>query len=157
MQRSPGILPAARQVTGRPAGIDFAGTVMTPKKTPEIDPRDRRREILETAARLICAKGYNGTSLRDIAEACGLTKAGLYHHCRSKEHLLIEIMSYGMDIFEEQVLYQVMPIEDPVERLRACMRKNVLLVTEDRTKEVTIILHQHDTLTGEARAQVNAR
>ena len=130
---------------------------MTPSKAQELDPRDRRREILETAARLICANGYNGTSLRDIAEACGLTKAGLYHHCRSKEHLLIEIMSYGMDIFEEQVLLQVMPIEDPVERLRTCMRKNVLLVTEDRTKEVTIILHQHDTLTGEARAQIDAR
>ena len=130
---------------------------MSRKKSHQLDAKDRRREILETAARLICAKGYNGTSLRDIAEACGLTKAGLYHHCRSKEHLLIEIMSYGMDIFEEQVLRQVMPIEDPVERLRTCMRRNVLLVTEDRTKEVTIILHQHDTLTGEARAQINAR
>ena len=98
-----------------------------------------------------------GASLRDIATACGLTKAGLYHHCRSKDHLLLEIMSYGMDLFEEQVLYAVMPIEDPIERLRACMRKNVLLVTEDRTKEVTIILHEHATLTGEARAQINAR
>ena len=122
-----------------------------------VDPKDRRREILETAARLICAQGYNGTSLRDIAEACGLTKAGLYHYSRSKVHLLIEIMNYGMDIFEEKVLHQVMPIEDPVARLRECMHKNVLLVTEDRTKEVTIILHEHATLTGEAQAQINAR
>ncbi len=126
-------------------------------KSTSVDPKDRRREILESAARLICEKGYNGTSLRDISEACGLTKAGLYHYSRSKEHLLIEIMNYGMDIFEEQVLYQVMPISDPVERLRACMRKNVHLVTDDRTKEVTIILHEHATLTGEARAHINAR
>ncbi len=135
---------------------------MSPKRTPgssaaSVDPKDRRREILETAARLICAKGYNGTSLRDIADACGLTKAGLYHYSRSKEHLLIEIMNYGMDIFEEKVLYQVMPIEDPIARLRTCMHENVLLVTEDRTKEVTIILHEHATLTGEAQAQINAR
>ena len=68
------------------------------------DPKSRRREILETAARLICEKGFNGASLRDIATACGLTKAGLYHHCRSKDHLLLEIMNYGMDLFEEQVL-----------------------------------------------------
>ena len=122
-----------------------------------VDPKVRRREILETAARLICEKGFQGASLRDIATACGLTKAGLYHHCRSKDHLLLEIMSYGMDLFEEQVLMAVMPIEDPVERLRECMRKNVLLVTEDRTKEVTIILHEHATLTGEAKAQINAR
>lgn len=121
------------------------------------DPKARRREILETAARLICERGYSATSLRDIAAACGLTKAGLYHHCRSKEHLLLEIMNHGMDLFEEKVLYRVMPIVDPVERLRACMRRNVLLVTEGRNKEVIIILHEHATLTGEARAQINAR
>lgn len=124
---------------------------------PKSQPQDRRRQILETAARLICERGYQGTSLRDIAEACGLTKAGLYHHCRSKEHLLLEIMNYGMDLFEEQVLYKVMPIEDPVGRLRACMHENVLLVTEGRNKEITIILHEHDTLTGNARVHIDAR
>ena len=123
----------------------------------QTEAQERRREILETAARLICEKGFQGASLRDIATACGLTKAGLYHHCRSKDDLLLEIMSYGMDLFEDQVLSPVMPIEDPVERLRECMRRNVLLVTEDRTKEVTIILHEHATLTGDARARINAR
>jgi len=121
------------------------------------NPKDRRGQILETAARLICEKGYEGTSIQDIAEACGLTKAGLYHHIRSKEHLLVEIMNYGMDVFEEQVLFQVLPIADPVERLKACMEKNILLVTHGWSKEVTIILHEHATLTGEARAQINAR
>ncbi len=129
----------------------------TKETSVHADAQDRRREILETAARLICEKGFQGASLRDIAEACGLTKAGLYHHCRSKDDLLLEIMSYGMDLFEEQVLDAVMPIADPVERLRECMRRNVLLVTEDRTKEVTIILHEHATLTGEARARINDR
>jgi AcrR family transcriptional regulator len=118
---------------------------------------DRRAAILETAARLICEKGYEGTSIQDIADASGLTKAGLYHHIRSKEHLLLEIQNYGMDVFEERVLHAVMPIEDPLERLRTCMVKNIHLVTEGWSKEVTIILHEHATLTGEARAHINAR
>jgi AcrR family transcriptional regulator len=118
---------------------------------------DRRAAILETAARLICEKGYEGTSIQDIADAAGLTKAGLYHHIRSKEHLLLEIQNYGMDVFEEWVLKPVMPIADPLERLKACMAKNILLVTEGWSKEVTIILHEHATLTGEARAHINAR
>jgi AcrR family transcriptional regulator len=120
-------------------------------------PKDRHRQILETAARLICEKGYEGASIQDIADACNLTKAGLYHHIRSKEHLLLEIQNYGMDVFEEQVLSQVVAIADPVERLKTCMEKNVLLVTQGWSKEVTIILHEHATLTGEARAQINAR
>jgi AcrR family transcriptional regulator len=66
-------------------------------------------------------------------------------------------MNYGMDVFEEQVLNQVLPIPDPLERLKACMEKNIVLVTHGWSKEVTIILHEHATLTGEARAQINAR
>lgn len=121
------------------------------------DTKQRRRALLETAARVICERGYEGASIQDIAQACGLTKAGLYHHIRSKEHLLLEIMNYGMDVFEEQVLQQVLPIADPLERLRTCMEKNILLVTRGWSKEITIILHEHATLTGEARAQINAR
>ena len=62
-----------------------------------------------------------------------------------------------MDVFEEKVLSQVVSIADPLERLKVCMEKNVLLVTHGWSKEVTIILHEHATLTGEARAQINAR
>jgi AcrR family transcriptional regulator len=119
--------------------------------------RERHRAVLETAARLIREKGYEAASVQDIADACGLTKAGLYYYIRSKEDLLLEIMSYGMDIFEERVLLPVLAIADPVERLRACMEKNIHLVTEERSKEVTIILHEHETLTGAARQQINAR
>ena len=119
--------------------------------------RERHRAVLETAARVICEKGYEAASVQDIAGACGLTKAGLYYYIRSKEDLLLEIMSYGMDIFEERVLLPVLGIADPVERLRACMERNIYLVTEGWSKEVTIILHEHDTLTGAARRQINAR
>jgi len=137
------------QISARRPGRDA-------RKNPD-DTKGRHHAILETAARVICEKGYEGASIQDIAEACGLTKAGLYHHIRSKEHLLLEIMNYGMDVFEEQVLNQVLPIPDPLERLKACMEKNILLVTHGWSKEVTIILHEHTTLTGEARAQINAR
>ena len=113
--------------------------------------------MLETAARLICEKGYEAASVQDIADACGLTKAGLYYYIRSKEDLLLEIQNYGMDIFEERVLLPVLNVSDPVERLKACMEKNIHLVTEGWSKEVTIILHEHETLTGAARAQINVR
>lgn len=116
----------------------------------------RTREILEQAARLICAKGYEATSMQEIAEACDLTKAGLYHHVRTKEALLVAIMQYGMDLFEEQVLAKVAHLADPLERLRATMARNLELVTGS-SKEVTIILHEHQTLTGEARAAINGR
>src|SRR5262245_33636951 len=114
----------------------------------------RHRVVLETAARLICEKGYEAASVQDIADACGLTKAGLYYYIRSKEDLLLEIQNYGMDIFEERVLLPVLTIADPVERLKACMEKNIFLVTEGWSKEVTIILHKPSTASWTARALV---
>ena len=44
------------------------------------------------AARLFAATGYRGTSLADVAQAAGLSNAGLLHHFPSKEQLLIEVL-----------------------------------------------------------------
>lgn len=116
-----------------------------------------RRAILERAAQLFCDHGYEATSMAQVAAACGLTKAGLYHHVASKEALLATIMDYGMDVFEEQVYAQVVHIADPVERLRTCMGKNVRLCTRGWSREITVILHEHATLKSEAGKHIDAR
>ena len=95
--------------------------------------------------------------MQDVADACGMTKAGLYHHIATKEAMLLAIMHYGMDLFEERVLDPVKDISDPLVRLKTTMARNVELVTHDSTKEVTIILHEHSTLTGDAKQEINAR
>jgi AcrR family transcriptional regulator len=127
------------------------------KKRARQDRPTRQAQILETAARLFCEKGFDKASMGDIADAMGLTKAGLYHHIGSKEELLFEIMSYGMDLFEEKVLSRVTPIADPLERLRATLRGHVLLVIRDRPKEVTVILHESNALKGRYRNRINIR
>src|SRR5262249_49287564 len=142
-----GILPAVAAFPNRRLEAPVAAS----QTTDAADPKHRRRAILETAARVICERGYEGASIQDNARARGLTKAGLYHHIRSKEHLLLEIMNYGMDVFEEQVLHPVLGVADPLQRLKSCMEKNIRLVTRGWSKEVTIILHEHATLRGEAR------
>jgi AcrR family transcriptional regulator len=106
---------------------------------------------------LIFQRGYEATSMQEIAEACGLTKAGLYHHIKTKEALLLAIMNYGMDLFEDRVISKVHDIADPVARLRACMAHNIALMTQDASKEVSIILHEHQALTGTAGQEINLR
>jgi AcrR family transcriptional regulator len=49
---------------------------------------DTRRRILAVALELFSVHGYAGTSMRDIAEAIGMTKAALYYHFASKEQIL---------------------------------------------------------------------
>ena len=55
----------------------------------------RRAAMCRAAAQIFRDRGFDATSVSDIARALGLTKAGLYHHFESKEALLFEIMSFG--------------------------------------------------------------
>lgn len=49
---------------------------------------DTRGEIIDTAMRLFAEQGYDKTSLREIADAVGVTKAALYYHFRTKEDIV---------------------------------------------------------------------
>ena len=52
---------------------------------------DTRRRILAVALELFSARGYAGTSMRDISQAMGMTKAALYYHFESKEQILAAV------------------------------------------------------------------
>ncbi|WP_157268070.1 TetR/AcrR family transcriptional regulator [Azohydromonas aeria] len=52
---------------------------------------DQRDMILERAAELFARRGYPATSMNQVAEAAGLSKATLYHYYRDKYSLLVEI------------------------------------------------------------------
>jgi len=52
---------------------------------------DQREVILAGAAGLFAQNGYHGTSMNDVADACGLSKATLYHYYRDKSEVLISI------------------------------------------------------------------
>ncbi|APD08298.1 MULTISPECIES: TetR/AcrR family transcriptional regulator [Thermus] len=53
--------------------------------------------ILEEAAKLFTEKGYEATSVQDVAQALGLSKAALYHHFRSKEEILLAISLQALE------------------------------------------------------------
>ena len=54
--------------------------------------RDVRREVLEVATRLMAARGFDGTSLQDIAYEVGVSKPAVLHHYPSKEHIHQAVM-----------------------------------------------------------------
>src|SRR4051812_27832196 len=59
--------------------------------------------ILGTAQRLFDEQGYDATSLRQIAEAVGMTKAAIYYHYPAKEHLLLELIRPLLDAMSDVV------------------------------------------------------
>src|SRR6202453_2150472 len=60
-----------------------------PEGAPEAQPT--RERILDIALELFNEQGYDKTSLREIAERLGFTKAALYYHFERKEDILLEL------------------------------------------------------------------
>jgi AcrR family transcriptional regulator len=118
---------------------------------------DSRQEILRTAARLFQQRGYDATSMNDVAAALKLSKGGLYHHFQSKDEILFEIMNHAMDITEERVLGPVRSIANPEERLRALIRLHIEVVLSPRDREITVMLHENHPLPPALRRRINGR
>jgi AcrR family transcriptional regulator len=62
---------------------------------------DTRQRILDVSAELFVEQGYDGTSLREIAERLGVTKAALYYHFSSKEQILRALLEPGNVLLTE--------------------------------------------------------
>jgi AcrR family transcriptional regulator len=118
---------------------------------------DSRQEILRTAARLFQQRGYDATSMNDVAAALKLSKGGLYHHFQSKDEILFEIMNHAMEITSERVLAPVRSIPDPQDRLRALIRLHMEVVLSPRDREITVMLHENHPLPPALRKRINHR
>ncbi|MGW0182936.1 TetR/AcrR family transcriptional regulator [Nocardia sp. NPDC003345] len=83
--------------------------------------RDTKKAIHDAAVRLFVAKGFEETSLREIADAVGITKPSLYYHYPSKLELLVAIINPLLDDLKE-LSEQVEEIAPDAEGRRAVLR-----------------------------------
>lgn len=111
-----------------------------------------RNRIIDEAARLIVTYGYDGIAMREIAEAAGLSKAGLYHHFRDKEDLLVAVLTNWAE--EMAALVATVGHEpDTRSQLAALVRG---LFTQAPAQRALVRLSNHDLprLSETARASV---
>ncbi len=121
------------------------------------NPLDPKQEILRTAARLFQQRGYDATSMNDVATALKLSKGGLYHHFQSKDEILFEIMNHAMEITQDRVLTPLRLVADPEERLRTLIRLHIEVVLSPRDREITVMLHENHPLPPSLRKRINTR
>jgi AcrR family transcriptional regulator len=114
-------------------------------------PNDTRQRILDVALDLFTEQGYDGTSLREIAEQLGVTKAALYYHFESKEDILMalhmRIHDFGREalmlIGEEPVTLELWEqLLDQIVGEMLAQRK--LFLMHERNQAVMEKLHRED-------------
>jgi AcrR family transcriptional regulator len=82
--------PQTPQTPKAPKAPKEAGAPVAPEQEGPVTSSTRER-ILDVALDLFTEKGYDKTSLREIAEQLGFTKAALYYHFASKEDILMAL------------------------------------------------------------------
>ena len=116
---------------------------------------DRRSEILDLAAEIFSKKGYRVSTLNDIADRLGVTRAALYYYFASKQEILTAIMDDAGRALLEAVRAQNASGLPPSERLRRIIRSHVHIATEHRYV-LGVYLAEKGSLTDEDRAAIEA-
>jgi AcrR family transcriptional regulator len=93
---------------------------------------DLRQQILSTAKNLFIQQGYHGLSMRQIAEALGVSKAALYYHFRDKEELLLAILDSSLDEMEAELQRIQLEQKEARQRIRAMVEMILLQPAEQR-------------------------
>lgn len=116
----------------------------------------RRGQILEIAAQLFAAKGYRGTSMRDIGERAGVLGGSLYHHIKSKDALFVELHDRALEDAAEKIARAVGSHKDPWAKLEAAC--TTLIETQlDPDSPTLPLMNDFREVPDTVRAQLIAR
>ncbi|UBU09307.1 TetR/AcrR family transcriptional regulator [Nonomuraea gerenzanensis] len=119
---------------------------MTTTEHAEPAPRRRRGRpghdqsaILRAAVELFNRRGYDATSMGDLAKELGLTKPAIYHHVTSKEQLLGQALDDALDELTSVVTEASQPGVGAYQRLREVVRRSVEVLVAHQPS-VTLLL-----------------
>ncbi len=115
-----------------------------------------RAAILAAAARLFARHGYPVATIADVAAACGVSKALLYHYYRDKEELLFDIADRYVDSLLAIVAEVERDTADPAARLRLLIGRFVAAYG-DAAAYHRVLVQDVKYLSAAHRARVNAK
>src|SRR5690348_10754209 len=122
-----------------------------------IDSRFDRRlsKLLHHAAHIFCEKGYEGSSMRDLSRAAGMSLAGLYHYFESKEELLYLIQKHAFQTIMDQARERLAGSSDPEERIRIFIENHLEYFLANK-EAMSVLTHEDETLKNGRRGEIRA-
>src|SRR5712691_3723046 len=126
-------------------------------QSPDFSRYDQKLElILRTSARIFAEKSYHSTSMRDISRATGVSLAGLYHYCKSKEELLFLIQDHCFGRVLERLEQRTRGIGNPFEKLRIFIDNHLSFFAANMA-EMKVLSHEAESLAGDLHEHVSTR
>jgi AcrR family transcriptional regulator len=98
---------------------------------PKIVNREKKRsEIARRAIEILAKRGFQATTIQDIADAAGLGKGTIYHYFDTKEEILLAVSGEVFRQVERSLGAALLRLDEPMEKLSALIEES-LRVTED--------------------------
>ena len=126
-----------------------------PRKAAAADEGNRRAELIRAAGRLFVDKGFDATTIRDIADAVGMRSGSPFYHFKSKQDMLKAVMIEGLTAALEAQQAALAGLKEPEEKFRALVQSHLRIILEDHT-EFPVLLYEWRALSEESRAEVIA-
>ena len=115
----------------------------------DFSKHDQKLEfILRNAARIFAEKNYHSTTMRDISRATGVSLAGLYHYCKSKEELLFLIQDNCFGRVLERLEERLREVDDPLSKLRIFIDNHLSFFAANMA-EMKVLSHEAESLAGD--------
>lgn len=118
------------------------------------DPESARGKLLQTAAHLFRSKGYERTTVRDLASAVGIQSGSIFHHFKSKDEILRSVM-------EETILYNtalmraaLADAEDLRERVLGLIRCELQSIMGGTGEAMAVLVYEWRSLSAEGQAYI---
>lgn len=99
----------------------------------------QKEAILDTAREIFARHGFEGLSIRDLAEQCGLAKATIYHHFRDKQEIFMSVLERDVGHVHTQVLNAAANEHDALDKLRVVIHTYCRLINERRSVVLTTL------------------
>ncbi|WP_281260712.1 TetR/AcrR family transcriptional regulator [Murinocardiopsis flavida] len=112
--------------------------------------------VLRTAVRVFNERGYEGTSMEDLARALGITKSAIYHHVSGKQELLRQALDRALDALFAVTAEPGAAAGPAIDRLEHVVRGSVTVLVAE-LPHVTLLLRVRGNTAVERRALARRR
>ena len=123
-----------------------------PKTAP---PDNRRADLIRVAARLFREKGFDGTTIRDIADAVGMRSGSPFYHFANKQELLMAVMEEGLQLGLARTEAALGDATLPApERLRRLVRTHYGILHDTGSDFIPVMLYDWRSLPAQYKRRI---
>lgn len=115
----------------------------------------RRLQLIRAAAKLFREKGYERTTVRDLAAAVGLQSGSLFHHFSSKEAILFAVIEEALETTVNHLQKAVLSSSDVKTRLKALIKAELESILGETREGLAVTFFEWRGLSEEHRAWVD--